>query len=102
MSATDTNKAIRSQQSREAARDAAEAYKAACSLLWAEIAANHDAIAALLEQGVERGPAVRALREQSRDLVRQSVDLGLPRAVVARRLGVSRQTVHDWINEKEN
>ena len=97
MSTTDANRAAREESSRQVARDAAEAYKAAKRKVITAMDENRKATEHLRAMGIERGPAMRDIRDQAKQLALQARELGIPRSFVAIRLGVSRQTVYDWM-----
>ncbi len=105
MATTDENKAARTQQSQEVARDAAEAYRAAVNELLAGLEDNVDAMRNndSAPQPVNDWRIRRAeLRDEARQLVRDARALGIERTTVASKLGVSRQTIHEWLNEGES
>ena len=97
MTTTEENKAARTQQSRQVAQDAAEAYRAARDEVLEKAERNAKATRGLRAMGVERGPGMRQLRDEARELAKQGRDLGIPVKRLAAGLGVSRQTVHAWI-----
>ena len=60
-----------------------------------------DGIAAAKARGVYRGRARRLTREQVQ-AAQKEVLTGVPKAVIARRLGVARQTLYDALNGHES
>ena len=105
MATTDENKAARTQQSQEVARDAAEAYRAAVASVMDGLEDNvhkmkdNDDASQPMAQWRERR---QALRDEARELVKQGRQLGIDVTRMAATLGVSRQTAHVWINEGES
>ena len=51
------------------------------------------------EDALRRAAAERDLRAQAKQLCKRSRDLNIDRKEMAQLLGVSRQSVHTWINE---
>ena len=104
MPTTDENKAARTEHSREVAKYAADAYRDAVTALFDAMESNR---AMMIDLDLDPLPKVayekyrRELREQAKQLVRQGRDLGIERTKMAEALGVSRQTIHEWINEGE-
>ena len=105
MATTDENKAARTQQSQEVARDAAEAYRAAVAGVMDGLKDN---VRRMKDNDDASQPMARwrerrqALRDEARELVKQGRQLGIDVTKMANALGVSRQTAHVWINEGES
>lgn len=102
MSTTEENRAIREAESRAVAQDAAEAYKAALSEVKEGLKTNANEMNELSRAPLSRDEyhiRARRLRAEARDLVKRGRDLNIPVSHMAKTLGVSRQTVHEWINE---
>ena len=105
MATADENKATRTEQSREVAKDAAEAYRAAVSDLMEAMDKNREQTALLEVIPLPRSDYLeqrRDLRVTAWRLSRQGRQLGIHVTKMAERLGVSRQTIHEWINEGES
>src|SRR5215204_6526616 len=105
MATTDENKAARTQQSQEVARDAAEAYRAAVADVLVRLednVAKMKANDATLQPVSEWQAARSSLRDEARSLVKQGRQLDISRTRMAAVLGVSRQTIHEWIGEGES
>ena len=104
MATTDENKAARTQQSRQVALDAAEAYRAAVAGV---LDGLNDNVDRMRDNDDASQPMARwrerrhALRDEARELVKQGRQLGIDVTRMAATLGVSRQTAHVWINEGE-
>jgi len=105
MSVSEENKAAREAESRSVARDAAEDYRAAVSSVLDGLALN----ASKMGENDEALQAVtgwrerrRALRDEARGLVKQGRQLGIDVTKMAAALRVSRQTIHEWINEGQS
>jgi hypothetical protein len=105
VSVSEENKAAREAESRSVARDAAEAYKAAVSNVLERLEDNTDRMrdndesVQLPREWRERRSA---LRDEARELVKQGRQLGIDVTRMAAALHVSRQTVHEWINEGQS
>jgi DNA-binding transcriptional regulator YiaG len=105
MATTDENKAARTQQSQEVAHDAAEAYRAAVTAVLVGLEDNADKMRAndATPLPIDEWNAVRrSLREEARVLVKQGRQLDISRTRMAAVLGVSRQTIHEWIGGGES